>query len=66
MAWMVLESNITHILNAQPPASQNSTTFLKTIFFLGHPVFSSKIWIDLFFKTDIMSFNLILYNENSN
>ena len=48
MAWMFLEHNITHILNAKIPASQNSTTpFLKTIFscdsdlttsFFGHPV----------------------------
>ena len=31
LAWMFLEPNITHILNAQTPASQNSTKFLKTI-----------------------------------
>ena len=33
MAWMFLEPNITHVLNTQTPASQNSTTFLKTISF---------------------------------
>merc|ERR1711983_749362 len=38
MAWMFLEPNITHILNAQTPATKNSTTFLKTIFFVGPPV----------------------------
>ena len=40
MACIFLEPNITHILNAQTPASQNSTTFPKTIFF-GTPCIKS-------------------------
>ena len=48
MAWMFLEPNITNILNAQTPASQNSTTFLKTIPF----------W-DTLYKEEIMIYDIL-------